>query len=142
METAVNVPGSRNHADRLGIVTTTICLIHCLGSSILGLLAAANFTFIEDENFHIVFLAIASITVLGSSLKNKRTRRDFKLITVGLLGLVFLVAPFVLHFGHHETGHEDHLEEILTIVGGSFILFFHTCSFLKIKSAGLTCKDH
>lgn len=105
-------------SDRLAIILSGICLLHCLFLPPLLILAPVlGLNLISDEIIHAVLFAVAiPVSLVGLGLGYRRHKQlDSALIASAGLGLMYM-ALFL---------HSLFLEELLTIAGVSLVAFAH-----------------
>lgn len=114
--------------DRFGVGLSALCTVHCLGLPAVAVLAPA-LALPDSHAFHVGLLALVApiaLVALATGFRRHRTRTP---ITLGALGLAFLIvalAPGLPGLG----------EKSLTIVGGLLLVAAHA-----INSRLATC-DH
>ncbi len=106
-----------------------ICAIHCFLTPVaLILFPVVGSTFFSEEIFHeLMLLLVVPASVVAIFLGCKR-HKDFSVITLGILGLSFLL---VGAFG--ATGYE---ESILTLIGAFIMVLGHLRNFRLCRKDG------
>lgn len=108
--------------DKLAIILSGLCVVHCLLLPFLILLMPAlSKAFFSDESFH-VYMVIAVIPIsLMSLFVGCHQHKRYRFFILGSIGLISLVLAILL--GH------DFLSEMgetaLTILGSIFIAYAH-----------------
>lgn len=123
--------------DRLGILLSGICVIHCLLAPIaLTMLPIIGLnSFVEDLLFHRLMLWLVLPTSIIALTIGCRQHRDFRILGTGALGMIILILVAIL-------GHEilsPPMEKILTTVGGVVLAISHILNYRACQK--LTCAD-
>lgn len=108
--------------DKLAIGLSLMCVIHCLGITILlALLPSMVALQLDDEAFHLwMIVAVLPASAYSLTLGCKRHKR-YRLLILGSIGLTLLVMALVL--GEERIG--DVGEKILTVIGAGFVAVGH-----------------
>jgi hypothetical protein len=127
--------------DKLGIVGSGLCLVHCLALPIMaGSLPSVGVAFLADEIVHQI-LAFALIAFAGLAFipgyRRHRDRRVLALMTIGL-GLILFATWGEAVADLHGVG-----ETILSLAGSLFLItahylnhsFCHACSTCEAEAA-------
>ena len=127
----------RRFADRIGVVASVTCALHCL---LLPVLLAAgtalSATFLGDEAFHksLLWLIIpAAVLAFGIGCRRHKDRLVLTLALIGLVGLV--LAGTVLH----DLLGEDY-ERIATLLSATLLVVAHVRNYRLCRSAD--CDHH
>ena len=117
-----NVLNFRTLADGVGLVSTSLCALHCLLVPIL-LVAGTTLpiSFFTDESFHAMMLGIslpAGAIAFGIGCWHHKDRWVLILGAVGLAGLA--IAAFLLHDITGPTG-----EVIVTVASAALLITAH-----------------
>lgn len=124
-----------------------MCTLHCLAMPLLVVLLPSVIAVqLESEAFHL-FLLIGVVPIsLLSLLLGCRQHKQYKLLGVGVLGILFLVSAvlFETGHGHHhgEAAHNSHnelLEKAVTIIGSCIIAVGHFLNFRLCKKQKESC---
>ena len=108
--------GSR--LDRLGILLSGICVVHCLASAILlGLLASAGAA-LSNPLFHEVGLVFAILLGLVALTRGFRSHRRILPPFVGATGLALMGTALTIPHGHGA-------ETMLTLAGVGLLAIGH-----------------
>jgi hypothetical protein len=106
-----------------------ICAIHCFLTPVaLILFPVVGSTFFSEEIFHeLMLLLVVPASVIAIFLGCRR-HKDFSVITLGILGLSFLLAG-----AFAATGYED---SILTLIGAFIMVLGHLRNFRLCRKDG------
>jgi accessory gene regulator protein AgrB len=104
--------------DRLGIVLSTLCIIHCALTPFIFLIPSITSIFPagHSDQFHQFILAPVIITAVLSFIPAYLKTNNWKLLALAILG------GLCLFFAHEM---QQPLEAILSISGGSFLISAH-----------------
>lgn len=106
-----------------------ICAIHCFLTPVaLILFPVVGSTFFSEEIFHELMLLLVVPASVVAIFLGCRRHKDFSVITLGILGLSFLLAGA---FG--TTGYE---ESILTLIGAFIMVLGHLRNFRLCRKDG------
>ncbi|MGH1366922.1 MAG: MerC domain-containing protein [Calditrichia bacterium] len=121
----------RNFADRIGVLSTSLCALHCLLVPVL-LVAGTTLpiSFFTDELFHKLMLAISLPAGAFAFGIGCWQHKDLWVLGLGVLGLVGLAsAAFLLH---DLIGHEG--EIIVTVASAVALIAAHVRNYRLCKS--------
>lgn len=121
------IPARALRADRLGIIASAVCFVHCMVTPVVLSLSAVWVHYLpSDERFHrLMAITVAGLGGLAAAAGYRRHRRVRVLVLMGGgLSLIFAGA----WFGNLMP---SHLTEIVTTMSGSCLmitahLFNHT----------------
>jgi hypothetical protein len=104
--------------DRLGIIFSSLCLVHCLATPLILALGLSGVlaTMLTTELVHFILIVPIGLLILLTVPNVYKKYGIFSPILSGLVGMGFLIAALVIG-GEQDT--------ILTIIGGSFLVLFH-----------------
>ncbi|HDY86269.1 hypothetical protein LCGC14_0471100 [marine sediment metagenome] len=104
--------------DRLGIIFSSLCLVHCLATPFILALGVSGIlaTILTTELVHYILIVPIGLLILLTVPNAYKQSGIFSPTLSGLLGIGFLIAALVIG-GEQDT--------ILTIIGGSFLVLFH-----------------
>ena len=106
-----------------------ICAIHCFLTPVaLILFPVVGSTFFPEEIFHELMLPLVVPASVIAIFLGCRRHKDFSVITLGILGLSFLLVGV---FG--ATGYE---ESILTLIGAFIMVLGHLRNFRLCRKDG------
>jgi hypothetical protein len=108
--------------DRIGIWTSTLCVIHCLLTPVLLSLSAVSAHFLpSEERTHRTFaVAIAAIGAIAL-VKGYRRHRSPRVLVLMIVGLAFIFGG--AYWGDHLPSHAA--EVLVTLVGSGFMIAAH-----------------
>ena len=123
--------------DRLSIVLSGICIVHCLltpiALTILPIFALSSF--VEDILFHQLMLWLVLPSSSIALFIGCRKHRNFSIAASGILGMLVLV--LVAFLGHQIIS--PTLERILTSVGGLILAYSHFLNYRACQTQ--PCED-
>ena len=122
----------RHHrfADRLAIVFSGTCLLHCLALPLLvTLFPIAQSAFMDEATFHLLMLVLILPTSLLALTTGCFKHKDRLTITLGGIGLAVLAVTAL--FGHDLFGLDG--ERIVTSVGGVILATSHIRNYLLCR---------
>ncbi|MFT5608657.1 MAG: putative membrane protein YfcA [Gammaproteobacteria bacterium] len=121
-----------SYTNNLAIGLSAFCVVHCLASPLLiVLLPSLTALQLDSEAFHSWLLIGVIPSSLFSLLMGCKQHRFYRVLVIGLCGLLFLIsAVFVDGFEHAEL-----MEKVLTVIGASIVAFGHYLNFRL-------CQDH
>ncbi|RIV92342.1 MerC domain-containing protein [Aurantiacibacter xanthus] len=103
------MPGIRGRFDRLGVVLSALCLVHCIAGTVLVAGMGLGATFLLDPAIHRVGLVVAVI-VAGIAIGIGAVRHRRKLpFVVAMTGLSFMGGALAVGHGAEEV--------VLTMIG-------------------------
>lgn len=103
--------------DRIGIVLSSLCAIHCLATPLLILLLPVMGEFFHAEWVHILMAVVILPVGLFAFWSGYKHHRQVKVLSLGVLGLAMICAASVLPHEWVEVMEHD----VVTIIG-SFVL--------------------
>ena len=108
--------------DQVAIKLSLLCVLHCLAFPfVLVLLPSVAALQLNNEAFHLwMVLAVIPISVYALTMGCGQHKRYY-LLTLGLIGLIFLISAVAL--GESLLG--EVWEKILTIIGAVMIAYVH-----------------
>jgi len=115
-----------SYTNNLAIGLSAFCVIHCLASPLLlVLLPSLTALQLDNEAFHSWLLMGVIPTSLFSLMMGCKQHQFYRVILIGVIGLVFLVSAVLVE--GFENG--ELLEKVLTIVGAGIVAFGHYMNF-------------
>jgi hypothetical protein len=109
-------------SDGLGVATSTLCIIHCLGTAALGfLLPALGLSFLADEEIHRTLAIIVAGAALLAFVPGFRLHRSWPIAIFATFGLAAIALPQL--WPDKCCGHP--WETALTIFGGGMLVIAH-----------------
>jgi hypothetical protein len=108
--------------DRIGIWTSTVCVIHCLLTPVLLSVSAVSAHFLPSEERTHRTLA-AAIAALGAIalVRGYRRHRSPRVLVLMIVGLAFIFGG--AYWGDHLPSHAA--EILVTLVGSGFMIAAH-----------------
>jgi hypothetical protein len=111
------MPGIRGRLDRLGVVLSALCLVHCIAGTVLVAGMGLGATFLLDPAIHRVGLVVAVI-VAGIAIGVGAVRHRRKLpFVVAMTGLSFMGGALAVGHGAEEV--------VLTMIGVALVATGH-----------------
>ena len=90
------------HLDSLGVIASTICLIHCLLLPIAVTLVGIGLPHHIDHQFEVIFMVFAAILAIPALTHGYLSHhRNWYPIIIGTVGLLLLIVPTVMHYHWH-----------------------------------------
>ena len=134
---ATNTGGHQPIWDRLGILGSALCLIHCAVTPLfIGYLSAAGLGFLGSEIVHKFLAAPLLVIALLAFWPGYRTHQNRTVIAAGAAGVASLVmAIFIL-----EPMISEMLETTLTAIGSVLLIGAHTANWRLASDHG-DCPD-
>lgn len=112
----VRLPAIRG-LDRLGVIVSGLCLVHCISGLVLVTLLGIGGGVLLDPAVHEIGLALAvAVGAIGLGLGVLRHRR-FGLVALGGSGLALMAAALMVRHGPREA--------VLTMLGVSLVAAAH-----------------
>ena len=118
-------------ADRLGFISSAVCLVHCIAGPVLLVSGAVlPAPLLTDELFHeVLFWAILPLALLAFGLGCWQ-HKDRRVLLLGVLGLAGLaISVSLLHDLLGESG-----ERVVTVASGSVLMWAHLRNFRLCRS--------
>ena len=123
-------------ADKAAISLSALCVLHCLALPVaLTLYPAVAATGLQDEWVHrLMLVSVIPISMYALTL-GCRQHRSARVIILGLLGILCLVASVAV--GHRLLGEGG--ETVLTLVGALLVAISHVVNF-RLCQASSDCE--
>lgn len=118
-------------ADRLGILVSAICAVHCLLVPVLFYLLPAAGVALGDERLEWGLLLVAGLVASLSLGLSYRRHRSLAVVALLVAGLILLVAARLLE----EHGEPALLSAMVSVVGASVLVAGHAFN-LKRRHLG------
>ena len=117
------IPRIRNRLDRVGVLLSCLCLVHCVAGLILVAGMGVGATFLLDPAIHKIGLLLATV-VAGAAigLGALRHRRPLPFV-VAMTGLTFMGGALAVGHGYEEA--------VLTIIGVLLVAAGHILNLRK-----------
>jgi len=108
--------------DRLAIVGSTLCALHCIAMPVILSVFPSSFTiFFQDERFHQLMVWFVIPSSLIAVFIGCRQHKDLKVLIGASLGLAIIVLTAL--FGHDYLGEQG--EKIATVIGAILLAASH-----------------
>lgn len=112
----------RSNLDRIAVVLSSICLLHCLALPfLLTVVPISHGAFLDEETFHMLMLVVILPVSLIALTIGCRKHKDRPTIILGAIGLAILTVT--AFFGHDWFGITG--ERIVTSFGGLVLAAAH-----------------
>jgi hypothetical protein len=118
--------------DRVGIVASTLCAVHCVGTALLVGVSGVGALF-ADERVEVAFCVCAVSVALGALVRGWRRHRSWTPGSVGSSGIVLLLTARCARL-------ESSVEVALSVAGGALLTAAHVLNIRKIRQAGACCE--
>ncbi|RDV36822.1 MerC domain-containing protein [Bradymonadaceae bacterium TMQ3] len=130
--------------DRLGIIGSVACIIHCaLTPALVGSLAALGF--LADEIVHQVLVVLLLGVALLAFWPGFKVHRDLRIVVGAVAGVAILMTTGFMHaFMHdvmHDLFHSEFAETGLTMLGSGILVGTHVANQRLMRAEGACC-DH
>lgn len=133
-------------SDRLAMILSSLCVIHCLLTPILliSIPALASVSILNDETFHqILLFFVLPIGAFALSVGYLHHRSKW-VVLAGAFGLTLLSSPLLVEWlglGHEVLGENG--EVIITVIASSIIVSAHIVNYrLRKYTRKSTCEEH
>lgn len=124
--------------DRLGIVGSALCVIHCISAPLLiGVFSAAGIGFLGDDIFHQILAVCLLFVAVLAFLPGFRSHQNRLVVLLGVVGVGlilstgFLLEPLISHG----------LEIGLTIAGSLLLVGAHAANW-RLSNEAECCPGH
>ena len=118
-----------HYFDRIAITLSGICIVHCLAIPLLvAVLPVAALSLGGDAHFHGWMLGLAVPTSLAGFYFGYRIHRKGNLVSLGLGGIVVLIAAFAGH-GHWA----EEIEIFVSVFGGLLLAVAHWMNLRGVR---------
>ena len=119
--------------DRVGVVASTLCAVHCLATTLVLGLAGVR-TIFADERVEMAFsvcaIALALAALVRGSLRHRRRMPP----AIGVSGMVLLL---IARCADLETAN---LEVALSVLGGGVLVTAHLLNIQALRRVGACCE--
>lgn len=106
--------------DRLGIVGSTLCLIHCAATPLfVGVFSVAGFNFLGGEQFHQIAALLLALVAFFAFMPGFRRHRNGWVFGAGALGVLLLIV------GGFAVSSLEGLEVAVTVMGSLLLVTAH-----------------
>ena len=119
------------HFDRIAIVLSAVCLVHCLAVMLLvAVLPTAAIRFGDDAHFHWLMLwLVVPTSIVGLYFGNRYHRRG-EIAGFGVLGMGILAIAALLGHGQWP----ELLETTVSVAGSLLLAGAHWLNFSEVRS--------
>ncbi|WP_158542681.1 MerC domain-containing protein [Lujinxingia litoralis] len=126
--------------DRLGIIGSVACIIHCaLTPALAGTLAA--FGFLGDAIIHQVMVVLLLAVALLAFWPGFRIHRDLRIVAGAVAGVSLLIATGFMHDVLHHLVHGQAAEIGLTMLGSVILVGTHVANQRLVRAEGCSQAD-
>ncbi len=114
-------------SDKLGIVLSVLCCIHCMATPLLMIFAPSLLKYFDNEFVHIVMLVFVIPVGLYSFISKLKIHEDKRPLYIGIGGMLLLAIAVLLHEFHNSLhgAHVESLETTLSALGGLVLIWAH-----------------
>jgi len=116
----VNFEKRLNLVDRLGVLASGVCLVHCLAIPGMTILSSLN-AFSGSEEIHIASLVCVWVISYFAFFRKKNFH--FRVAIKAILGLLLMTSVLLFEFLHIESVHDYAL--FLNLIGSSLLIYSH-----------------
>jgi hypothetical protein len=119
--------------DRVGVVASTLCAVHCIGTAVLAGVSGVGAVF-ADERVEVGFCVCAVSIALAALVRGWRRHRFWMPGSVGSSGIVLLLTARCTRLESSVT------ETILSVAGGALLITAHVLNIQRLRQAGSCCE--
>jgi MerC mercury resistance protein len=119
--------------DRLGIVASTLCAVHCAGTALLAGVSGVGALF-ADERLEVGFCVCALSLALTALVRGSRRHRSWMPGCVGSPGVVLLLTARLARL------ESSVMETILSVAGGLLLISAHVLNIRRLSQVGSCCE--
>lgn len=133
---ASKVPSRRVWTDRIGIAASSLCALHCVGTTaLLAVVPTLRLGFLADERLEWAALGLAIVVgALALVPSNRSARRDWRPLGLFAAGLAFVLGVRVL------ASEEGPWGMVGALVGAAFMVAAHVLNLrLGARCAAEAC---
>ena len=118
-------------ADRLGIIASAVCFVHCILTPIVLSLSAVWAHYLpSEERFHRVFAVLVASIGCFAVINGYRRHRRSRVLVLMSAGLSLIFSGAFL--GNHLRSH--HSEIVVTMMGSSLLISAHLMNHTFCKN--------
>ena len=128
MKNKHTLENSKENLDKVGILCSGACAIHCIMTPIITLGSPAIASFFKSEWLHIGLLLLLIPVAIFAFLNGQKSHRKNRPFIIGIIGIIFLISAVV--FESLLKIEIKYFETILTFIGCIFLIYAH---FLNIR---------
>jgi hypothetical protein len=134
---SVNAKLDSRVLDRLAILLSSICAVHCLLLPVaLTLLPIMQGSVLDEASFHVLFLFLVVPTSVIALSVGCRTHKNLQTAALGTVGLAILVVT--AFWGHDLVGYNG--ERVMATVGGAILAASHILNYKLCRAD--SCDHH
>ncbi len=119
--------------DRLGIVCSTACLMHCFAAPILILFSPTLAASFHNEALHTILLLLVIPFALLAFMQGYRVHQDTLAMKFGISGLVIMMAAYI--FEHQLS--ELQIDLVFNTLGGLLLISGHVINLKRNRACCL-----
>lgn len=129
---------SSESIDKIAMVLSALCLIHCLLTPIILIAFPVLQAFSHDYEFHFWMALVLTVLAGLAFYRGYRVHRKMRIFAFGAIGLIFLVlglfSPVLLHYDSLK------FEITLTSIGSLILIYTHLTNIKFCRCA--CCETH
>lgn len=122
-EHAMQLPN--NGLDGLGVLLSTLCLVHCIATPLLATLLPFTLWFQDEHGFHlwlaVILLPLGSVAFWRGYKKHSR----LPVLLGGIFGIALLLTGVLVHGGHDDSIASQTSLISFTFLGSLLLVFSH-----------------
>ncbi len=119
-----NTKSSEDVTDKLGIIVSAICCIHCMATPLLMILSPGLVKYFDNEFIHLAMIAFVVPLGLYAFVSKLKIHENKTPLYIGIMGMLLLVLAIVFH-EQHGHDHTEYIEMSLSILGGVALIWAH-----------------
>lgn len=122
----------QERVDKVGIVASTMCAVHCtIGALLIGATGAGRV--FADEKLEVAFVAFAILVAVGALTLGYRRHRSILPMMVGAAGILPLGGARLIEFGGESA------EVVFSVLGAGFLVGAHWLNLRRLRSHSACC---
>ena len=130
-----SISSSQNKLDKVGIVCSGMCAIHCVLTSLFALVSPFIATFFENMWIHVCVLMLLTPIATIAFYRGRKLHQKNRSIYLACIGILFLALAIVINPLFEIQ--VELLEGTLTTIGGIFLVSAHLFNISSLKSISL-----
>ena len=107
-----------SNLDKVGIICSGACVLHCMSAPLLALASPVIVSFFENEWIHLLLLVLIVPMAIIAFYSGYHSHEKIKPSLLGGLGVLILLSPFI-------GGLLSEYERLLTFIGCAFLITGH-----------------
>jgi len=127
----------RKNLDKLGMLLSIICGIHCILTPFALVFGPWLESYLEHEKFHFLIVLIAAPLVVISLYKSHFVHRTTRPLRFGMIGLFMLIAGLITHELDGVIMFAHMLERVFSVLGGVLLFYAHLLNFKCCRCSSL-----